>query len=95
MKDNLIGGVMLIGVVGIAIYFAITSESTVEYQNDVATTTVVEMVEEEELDVVEESRKELERINNELDQEEQKLLEERQALDARLDEINSIRASFQ
>lgn len=46
MKNNLIGSGMLIGVVGIAIYFAITSESSVEYHNnDTATTTVVETVE--------------------------------------------------
>lgn len=94
--NNLIGGGMLIGVVGIAIYFAITSDSTVEYQNDTATTTVVEMVEEtEQVDVVEKANAELERINNELDAEETQLLQEREAIDARLERIQEIRSSFQ
>jgi len=71
-----------------------------------ATSTTMEVVPEEEIDVVESAKVELERINQELDAEETRLVEERKRIqaekdaelkeiDARLDEINQTRVSFQ
>lgn len=96
MKNNLLGVAALIGIGGMIVYSLLWGETTVEYQNDTATTTVVEMVEEtEEVDVVEKANAELERINTELDAEESQLLQEREAIDARLERIQEIRSSFQ
>lgn len=49
----------------------------------------------EEIDIVDKARQDLERINNELDFEETRLLEERAQIDARLEEIRETRVSFQ
>lgn len=95
MKNNLLGVAALIGIGGMIVYSLLWGETTVEYQNDTATTTVVEMVEEEQVDVVEKANAELERINTELDAEETQLLQEREAIDARLERIQEIRSSFQ
>ena len=95
MKNNIVGVGLLLGVGGMIVYSLLWGETTVEYQNDNATTTVVEMVEEEIVDVVEKANAELERINTELDAEKTHLLKEREAIDARLERIQEIRSSFQ
>ena len=54
-----------------------------------------EVVEQMEVDIVESAKLELERINLELDGEEVRLLEERDAIDTRLEQIRETRTSFQ
>ena len=57
-------------------------------------TTEVETIEVEQ-DAIEKAKQDLERINAELDTEEAKILEERKALDARLEKIREARLGFQ
>lgn len=81
-------------VVGLAALSTIFLGDEVTYvkEREVATTTEEIVV--EEVDVIQAARAELERINKELDLEEQKLLEEQAAITARLDEIRETRMSF-
>lgn len=48
-----------------------------------------------ELDLIEKAGQELERINAELDTEEAKLLEDKKAIETRLEKLRETRASFQ
>jgi len=50
---------------------------------------------EEELDVIDKARQELERINKELDVKETELLEQRKQIDAELERLRQTRVSFQ
>jgi len=84
----------------IAIVIVVGMYMTVEifYNQDVVVekevTTEVETIEVEQ-DAIEKAKQELERINAELDTEEAKILEERKALDARLEKIREARLGFQ
>jgi len=84
----------------IAIAVVVGMYMTVEifYNQDVVVvkevTTEVETIEVEQ-DAIEKAKQDLERINAELDTEEAKILEERKALDARLEKIREARLGFQ
>jgi len=95
-KKQLAAG-MLVGTLGIIVYLALTHNSTLEVENVPTATSTATSTEEvvEELDVVEEAQKELERINAELDAEESRLLQEREAIDTRLEQIRETRVFFQ
>lgn len=89
---KLIIPVLFAGLVGLATFSTVFvgSEEVVIYER-VATTTV-EVV--EEMDVIDAAKAELERINTELDLEEQKLLEEIKNREERLEQIRETRMSF-
>ena len=77
-----------LGVIGGIIYYAPTTEFE-------AIETVIEKEEEViEVDVIEQARVELERINQELDLKEQELLEQRKAIDAELERVRETRQGF-
>lgn len=81
----------------VAIALASQFGSIVEVEKDdaeVASSTTTEIIK-EETDVVAEANRELERISAELDAEETRLLEERQQIDDRLEQIRQTRMSFQ
>ena len=85
----LVGGIILAGILN-------DKSAVVQYTAPVATSTdstTIPVV--EHRDVVEEARAELERINNELDAEEVRLLEEIQERESRLEDIRATRMSFQ
>lgn len=67
----------------------------VQWGSTATTTELVKEVLPEEVDVVESARVQLERINTQLDEEETRLLEEKKAIDARLEQIRETRTSFQ
>lgn len=90
---------MLVGIGGIAVYMG--NHTAPEVYTAPSATTTVEVVEPESVDTIEQSRKELDRINQELDVEETKLLDEIAELEAqieaknkRIDSINELRTSF-
>jgi len=93
MKKALIIPVLLAVVVGLAALSNIfVSETVVKVEREQVATTTEEIV---EADVIDAAKLELERINKELDLEETRLLEERDAIDARLERIRETRTSFQ
>jgi hydroxylamine reductase (hybrid-cluster protein) len=93
MKKALIIPVLLAVVVGLAALSNIfVSETVVKVEREQVATTTEESV---EADVIDAAKLELERINKELDLEETRLLEERDAIDARLERIRETRTSFQ
>ena len=59
---------------------------------DIGTSTVEAV--EEEVDMIQAAKAQLDRINAELDAEETRLLEERDNIDAKLEEIRTARTSF-
>jgi len=62
------------------------------YQLERTATTTEEYI--EEVDVLDAAKAELERISQELDAEEARLLEERKEIDARLEAVRATRAGF-
>ena len=97
---------MVVGV-GVVIVIGLLNErATVEAVNPKVEKEVVEVQPEQEVDVVEAAKAELERINIELDEEETRLLSEKEAveaqaaaevaeIEARLEQIRETRTSFQ
>ncbi len=88
-------GLVLVGVVlvGTIIYgmSQVSYETTVDNVQDVQ---IEEEVIEEPVDVLEEAKQILEEANQKLDIEETQLLEQRDAIDQKLEEIKEIRMSF-
>ena len=91
-------------IIGVGLVIALTAGAIwyFESQNEpveavggatLATTTIEQT--EESRDVLEEAKRELDRINGELNTEEIKLLEERDAINARLEQIRETRMGFQ
>ena len=91
---TIIGALMVVGVGGVIVIGLLNEQGTVEAVNPKVEKEVVEVQPEVEVDVVEAAKAELERINLELDEEETRLLEERKAIDARLETIRETRTSF-
>lgn len=82
---------VVVGLVA-GLLFAYSIEHPTTY---VAPVAEVEEVTTQEVDVIDAAKAELERINQELDAEEQRLLEERSQIESRLEQIRSTRSSFQ
>ena len=93
MKTFLLGVILVGVVVTIAQLVPVDSDSTYVRED------TVEVIEAEEptveVDTIEEARKDLERINAELDVKEQELLEQKKAIDAELERLRETRVSFQ
>jgi len=91
---RIFGAVVGLGIV-IGLGYILLGGSTIEVVNEPQTlATSTSAVVEEELDVIDSASIELERINAELDAEEQKLLQEIDARKARLERIRETRTSF-
>lgn len=90
MKNILI---TLVGI-GMIVALVIFGESKTVVENTALETQVIEKEVVKEKDVLEKARADLERVNAELDAEEAALLQEREVLDARLEEIRELRSSF-
>ena len=91
----IIAGVVLAIVMGLATTYRdsiLGPSASLEYVKKVST---LEVQPEVKTDVIDEAKKELDRINAELDTEEAKLLEDRKAIDARLEKLRETRVSFQ
>lgn len=95
--------IVLVAVLGTLVVGSIVlseaQNAPVTYENpnqEVSSTSTPETAQEAvQVDVIDEMQRELDRINAELDAEEQRLLEERDNIDARLDRIRETRMSFQ
>jgi alpha-L-fucosidase len=93
---RIFGAVVGLGIV-IGLGYILLGSSTIEVTNEpqtLATSTSATVEEEVELDVIDSATIELERINQELDAEEQKLLQEIEERKARLERIRETRSSF-
>jgi hypothetical protein len=93
---RIFGAVIGLGVV-IGLGYILLGGSTITVENEpqtLATSTSATVEEEVELDVIDSATIELERINQELDAEEQKLLQEIEERKARLERIRETRSSF-
>lgn len=97
---------MVVGVGGVITIGLLNEQATVEAVNPKVEKEVVEVQPEVEVDVVEAAKAELDRINIELDEEETRLLSEKEAVEAqaaaevaeiesRLEQIRETRTSFQ
>jgi predicted nucleic acid-binding Zn-ribbon protein len=92
MKSHIIIGVGFLVVMGVVALSQFGSSTEVIQERTASSS--VPLIEEDVLDIIESARKELERINTELDAEETRLLEERKKLDARLEQIRETRSGF-
>lgn len=88
-----LGVVIGLGMIGGVTYILLGGNDYVAEQTN-ATSTVVAEQAVEEIDVIDAAKAGLEKINTDLDQEETNLLEERAAIDARLERIRETRTSF-
>lgn len=86
-------GILLTGTMGVLVANVPSATEVIQVKPQTSASSTEAVVEVEE-DVIEKANRELERINNELDAEETRLLEERNAIDARLEQIRETRTSF-
>ena len=95
MKTTIIAALLVVVMGGLVLNakFGQPVEVTNE-KLDISTSTVEVVEETEEVDMIQAAKAELDRINKELDVEETRLLEERDKIDAKLEEIKNARTSF-
>lgn len=84
-------GILLVGLMSLVIELFYNKPLEVINTDSTATSTVEVL----EKDLIDKAREELERINSELDLEEAKLIQEKEAINSRLESIRETRESFQ
>jgi hypothetical protein len=89
---TIIGVIILVVVIGGIVRYK--ESSLPEYHREVTEVTIQEEVV-EKVDVITEAKKELERINAELDAKEQELLKEKEAIELELERLRETRVNFQ
>jgi hypothetical protein len=89
---TIIGVIILVVVIGGIVSYKETSLPV--YHKEVTEVTTQEKVV-EKVDVITEAKKELERINAELDAKEQELLKEKEAIELELERLRETRVNFQ